>query len=183
MKKSCKVAFLTTMLVLAPSLCRGQSKCPWIDEATVHRILGAAVTVNINFKNADYRVCEFSRQEGQVRRQLSVVISVMTDIPKQFSTYVKQCGPEAKPLPAIGDEAIFCSVQTHANLYTERVIGRVGNRAFNVSVGSSVKDDPSMSQKIRREDAQFAAEQIVRKLKWEVSGYAYNPFYAKHNCS
>jgi len=81
--------------MFVPSVCHGQAKCPWIDEATARGILGGAVTAQVNIKDTSYRVCEFSRQDGDVRRQLSVLVIVMTNIPKQFSTYVTQCGDTA----------------------------------------------------------------------------------------
>jgi hypothetical protein len=152
------------MIMFAPSMCHGQAKCPWIDEATVRGILGGAVTAKVSTKDAGYQVCEFSRQEGEVRRQLSVLVIVMTDIPKQFSTYVTQCESKATPLRTIGDEAIMCSIQTHTNLYAEKVVGRVRDWAFNVTVASSVQDDPSMTQETRREKVRLAAEQVAGDL-------------------
>jgi hypothetical protein len=156
--------FWLGMMMFVPSVCHGQAKCPWIDEATARGILGAAVTAKVNIKDTSYGGCEFSRQEGEVRRQLSVVVIVMTDIRKQFSTYVTQCESKATPLRKIGDEAIMCSIQTHTNLYAEKVVGRVRDRAFNVSVASGVQDDPSMTQETRREKVQLAAEQVAGVL-------------------
>jgi hypothetical protein len=156
--------FLLGMIMFVPSMCHAQAKCPWFDEATARGILGGAVTAKVNIKDASYRSCEFSRQDGEVRRQLSVLVIVMTDIPKQFSTYVTQCESKATPLRTIGDEAIVCSIQTHTNLYAEKVVGRVRDQAFIVNVASSVQDDPSMTQETRRKKAQLAAEQVAAVL-------------------
>ena len=85
----------------------------------------------------------------------------MTDIPKQFPTYLAQCPPKSPPLRAIGNEAVVCSIQGKGEPSSERVVGRVRDQAFVVSVSSSVQDDPAMTQEMRREKANLVAEQVA----------------------
>ena len=85
----------------------------------------------------------------------------MTDIPKQFPSYLAQCPPKSTPLRAIGNEAVMCSIQGKGDQYAESVVGRVRDQAFVVSVSSSVQDDPSMTQEMRREKANLMAEQVA----------------------
>jgi hypothetical protein len=152
---------MLSLILLAPGVCRGQTKCPWIQEATARGILGGAVTATVTLKDAGDGVCEFTRQRGDVRHHLSVLVITMTDIRKQYSTYTAQCESKGAPLKAIGNEAIECSTQTHTNLYAEKVVGRVRDRAFIVTVASSLDDDPSMNQETRREKVHLAAEQVA----------------------
>jgi hypothetical protein len=156
--------FLLGMILFVPSTCHAQAKCPWIDVGTARGVLGGAVTAKVNIKDASYRACEFSRQDGEVRHRLSVLVIVMTNIPKQFSTYVTQCESTATPLRTIGDEAIMCSIQTQTNLYAEKVVGRVRDQAFILTVASSVQDDPSMTPETRRKKVQLAAEKVAAVL-------------------
>ena len=142
-------------------MCHGQSKCPWINEATARGILGGAVTVTAKIGNRGDGVCEFSRQQGAVVRQLRISVDIMTDIPKQFPTYLAQCPPKSTPLRAIGNEAVMCSIQGKGDQYAESVVGRVRDQAFVVSVSSSVQNDPSMTQEMRREKANLVAEQVA----------------------
>jgi hypothetical protein len=153
--------FVLAVIVLAPGACFGQAKCPWIQEATARGILGGAVTTNATIKDNGDGACEFTRQQGDVQHQLSVMVITMTDIPKQYSRFTAQCESKGVPLKAIGNEAVECSIQTQTNLYAAKVVGRVRDRAFVVTVASSVEDHPSMNQATRREKVHLAAEQVA----------------------
>jgi len=152
---------LLGLAMLIPPVCHGQSKCPWINEATARGILGGAVTVTAKIGNRGDGVCEFSRAQGSTVRLLRISVDIMTDIPKQFPTYLAQCGPKPAPLPAIGNEAVMCSLPARTEQYAESVVGRVRDQAFLVSVSSSVQNDPSMTHEMRREKANLMAEQVA----------------------
>jgi hypothetical protein len=152
---------LLGLAMLMPAVCRGQAKCPWINEATARGILGGAVTLTAKVSDHGDGFCEFSQQHRAVVHQLRVSVDIMTDIPKQFPTYLAQCPPNSTPLRAIGNEAVMCSIQGKEDQPAERVVGRVRDQAFVVSVSSSVQDDPSMTQEKRREKANLVAEQVA----------------------
>lgn len=153
---------LLGLTVLMPTVCQGQAKCPWMNAATAGGILGGTVAVTLDLRDQGSGSCEFSHQQGAVRHLLTISVSVvMTEVAKQFSVYLGQCSPKTTPLRAIGNEAVMCTIQTHTNLYAERVVGRVRNQAFLVTVSSSVQDDPSMTQEMRREKAHLVAEQVA----------------------
>ena len=152
---------LLGLATFVPTVCRGQAKCPWMNEATAGGILGGAVTVTANVSDQGDGVCEFSRQQESVVHQLRVSVAIMTDIPKQFPAYLAQCPPKSAPLRAIGNEAVTCSVEGKAGEYAEQVVGRVRDHAFVVSVSSSVQNDPSMTPKMRCEKANLVAEQVA----------------------
>jgi hypothetical protein len=152
---------LLGLAMLAPTVCHGQTKCPWINEATARGILGGPVTLTAKVSDQGAGVCEYSRQQGAVVHRLRVSVDIMTDIPKQFPTYLAQCPPKSPPLRAIGNEAVMCSIQGKGEPSSERVVGRVRDQAFVVSVSSSVQDDPSMTQEMRREKANLVAEQVA----------------------
>lgn len=146
---------------LIPAASHAQAKCPWVTEATARGILGGAVTARVNLKDWGNGVCDFSRQQGPVVLELRISVNVMTDIPGQFPTYVAQCPPKSASLPAIGNEAVICSVQDKDNRYAAKVVGRVRDQAFVVSVDSTALDDLSMTQEMRREKAHLVAEQVA----------------------
>jgi hypothetical protein len=149
------------LILLAPGVCFGQTKCPWIQEATARGILGGAVTSSVTIKDTGDGVCEFTRQQRDVQHHLSVLVITMADIPKEYSRFTAQCESKGTPLKAIGNEAVECSIQTQANLYAEKVVGRVRDRAFVVTVASSLKNDASMNQEVRRDKVHLAAEQVA----------------------
>jgi hypothetical protein len=155
------LTLLLGIALLVPSLCRGQAKCTWINEETAGGVLGGAVTVKIKLKDVGDGVCEFSRRHGTLIQRLRISVNVMTDIPKQFPTYVAQCRLKNSPLKAIGNEAVMCSVQSKRYGFGELVVGRVRDHAFEVSLSSSVRHDPSMTEELCRKKAHFVAEQVA----------------------
>jgi hypothetical protein len=152
---------LLGLAMLVPAMSHGQTKCPWLNEATAGGILGGAVALTANVSEQGGGVCEFSRQQGAVVHQLRVSVGVMTDIPKQFPEYLAQCPPKSTTLRAIGNEAVMCTAEGKAGQYGDQVIGRVRDQAFVVSVSSSVQNDPSMTPEMRREKANLVAEQVA----------------------
>ena len=153
--------FLFGMIMLLPTVCQGQAKCPWLTKATAQGILGGAVTVTVDVNAKGAGDCEFSSQQGSTVHQLRISVGLMTDIPKEFPAYLAQCPPKSPRLRAVGNEAVLCSVQGQVGQYIERIVSRVRDQAFVVSVGSSVQDDPSMTQAMRREKANLVAEQVA----------------------
>ena len=152
---------LLGLAMLLPTICHGQAKCPWINQATANGILGGAVTVTAEIGAHADGVCIFSRQQGAVVLQLRISVDIMTNIHKQFPSYLAQCPPKSNPLRAIGNEAVSCSIQDKEGHAVERVVGRVRDQAFVISLSSSVSDDSPMTQEMRREKASLVAEQVA----------------------
>jgi hypothetical protein len=147
--------------MFAPAVCLGQTKCPWINEATARGILGGPVTLAARVTPQGDGVCEFSRQQGAIVHQLRISVDSMTDIPKQFPTYVAQCPPNSSPVRAIGNAAVTCSLQGKGEASTERIVGRVRDHAFVVNLSSTVSNDPSMTPQMRRDKVNLVAEQVA----------------------
>jgi hypothetical protein len=132
-----------------------------MNEATASGILGGHVTTTATVNDQGAGVCKFSSHQGPAVRELLISVAIMTDIPKQFPTYLAQCPPNSAPLHAVGNMSVMCGVQGKDNQFIEKVVGRVRNQAFVVSVSSTVQDDPSMTQDMRREKANRVAEQVA----------------------
>ena len=137
------------------------TKCPWINEATARGILGGLVTLTVTVNDQGAGACDYSRQQAAAVRHLRISVDNMTDVPKQFPAYLAQCPPKSPPLRAIGNEAVFCTIQANPDKYAEKVVSRVRAQAFVVSVSSSISDDPSMTQEMRRDKANLIAEQVA----------------------
>jgi len=152
---------LLGLALFLPALCHAQAKCPWLTEPTARGVLGGPVKATVKLSEKHDGVCEFSRQQGTVVLELRISVEIMTDVPKQFATYLTQCPPKSTPLTAIGNEAVTCSVQEHADRYVEKVVSRVRDQAFVVTLSSSAQNDPSMSPGMRTEKTQLVAEQVA----------------------
>ena len=124
-------------------------------------ILGGDTTLTVKLTNPGAAVCKFTRQQGAAVHEVRISVTLMTDVLKQFPTYLAQCRPKSPALPAIGNEAVTCTTHTKENHYAELVVGRVRNQAFVVSVSSTVQDDPSMTHERRREKANLTAEMVA----------------------
>ena len=152
---------LLGLAMLLPTVSHAQTKCPWLNQATARGILGGPVTRTATLNDQGDGFCDFSRQQGAATLHLRISVATMTDIPKQFPAYVAQCPAKSPPLRAIGNEAVICSIQDNSDGHAEKVVGRVRAQAFVVSVSSTVQDDPSMTQEMRREKANLVAEQVA----------------------
>ena len=153
--------FLLGLTMAMPAVCHAQAKCPWINEATASGILGGDVTLSATVSDRGEGVCEFSRHHQDVVYQLHISVNIMSNIAKEFPTYIAQCPPKTNPLRAVGNEAVMCSIQGKGRTSAEMVVGRVRDQAFVVSISSSLQENPSMTQEMRREKANRVAEQVA----------------------
>ena len=152
---------LLSLALSTPTICHAQTKCPWLNEATARGILSGPVTVTVKLDDQGAGVCKFTRQQGAAIHELRISVDLMADISKQFPAHLAQCPPKSPALPATGNEAVTCTTHTKENHYAELVVGRVRNQAFVVSISSTVQDDSSMTQKMRREKSNQIAEQVA----------------------
>jgi hypothetical protein len=152
--------FLFGLVMLLPTVCHAQTKCPWMNESTARGFLGGPVTLTVNVNDHGDGVCDFSRQQATAIHHLHISVFNMADIPKEFPSYLAQCPPKSAALRAIGNEAVFCTTQGDA-AHAEKVVGRVRAQAFVVDVSSTIQDDPSLTQQMRREKANLAAELVA----------------------
>jgi hypothetical protein len=160
-RSSNPLLLLLGLAMLMPAVCHAQATCPWINAATAQGTVGGAVTATVKISEHGFGICNFSRQQKAVVHELRISVNSMTDVPKQFPIYLAQCPPKSTPLPTIGNEAVMCSIQGKGDEYVEMVVGRVRDRAFVVSVSSSIQNDPSMTPEMRRERASLVAEQVA----------------------
>jgi hypothetical protein len=93
--------------------------------------------------------------------ELRISVEGMTDIPKQFPAYLAQCPPKSTPVAAIGNEAVACSLQDHGDKYVDKVVSRVRDQAFVVTLISSAPNDASITPEMRTEKARLVAEQVA----------------------
>lgn len=155
---------LLTFAVLMPGACSAQTKCPWLNEATARGILGGELRMTVNITPRGDGECKFSRQQGSAVFQLRISVSRMSNIAKQFPTYLALCPPNSPSLHAIGNEAVTCTTETKGGEYGESVVSRVRDAALFVIVSSTIPDDQQLTKQMRRDKANLVAEQVVGNL-------------------
>ena len=147
-------------LLGAPAACAAAQPCPWLNAATAAGTLGGPVTVSVTYFNQDNTdaACEFIQKADHTVRSLRIEVDTMKDLTHDFPRYLAKCGQDAKPLRAIGNEAIVCSMPRKDNRVAEQVVSRVRERAFVVDV---LSNGPATERDAMREQARQIAEQVA----------------------
>jgi hypothetical protein len=151
---------LFLVLLGVPAAQAATQPCPWLNAATAAGVLEGPVTVSVTYldqENVD-AACEFTYKADHTIRTLRIEVDTMKNLSHDFPRYLAKCGQAAKPLRAIGNEAIECSVPGKNNQVAEQVVSRVRERAFIVDVQSnrSAAERDAMRDKARK-----IAEQVA----------------------
>lgn len=122
-----RIAFL---FVCAACLCCAESNCPWMNKATAAGLLGGDVTAKFvsSGKSGESGQCTFT-QASNSAIALRIDVALMTSLKTQFPEYLAKCGPNAKPVKAIGNEAVTCT-----SGHEQTLIGRVRDEAFIITL-------------------------------------------------
>jgi hypothetical protein len=169
-----------TLLVSRES--RADAKCPWLNAATAAGVLGGEVQMTVTapmehtpgqgtYQNQDqirmdrFDVnCEFNRKADSGIFTLKIIVETMKDPAKEFAGYLARCTGTPVPLRAIGNEAVFCAVKTGAVTGEEKIVARVRDRAFVLTViRPPVPSAPATVDGVR-DDTRNIAEQIAGSL-------------------
>jgi hypothetical protein len=152
-------------LIGLPALCRAANNCPWINEATASGLLGGgAVGAMAESAAGQPVVCTFTQQDERGKRTLSVAVEIAADAHARVVTIAEICGANAVPVRAIGNEALLCAADENKNQIGERMIGRVRDQVFTITIGTTLKDDPILTRDELKSRIRVAAEQVSGNL-------------------
>ncbi|HSS96320.1 MAG TPA: hypothetical protein VLK33_04790 [Terriglobales bacterium] len=137
-----------------------QQPCPWLNAATAAGALKGPISkVSVTYtsqENTD-AICEFTSITNHKTRSLRIEVETLKDIDHDFPQYLAKCGTSAKPVVAIGNEALSCSIHKPRQI-SEQVVSRVREQAFLVSIRS---DAPASSQYAIKDETRQIAEQVA----------------------
>lgn len=108
-------------------------------------------------------MCTFTQENAQGERSLQIIVEVVGDSRTRLAQAELTCGPNPAPLHAIGNEAIFCTGE-QAGQRSERVIGRVRDQLFGITLSTSVKDDTTLTREALKARIYTASEQVAGNL-------------------
>jgi hypothetical protein len=152
-------------LLGVPALCHAKNNCPWINEATTGGLLGGtAVNEFTDATTGQAAVCKFTYDGPGVTRTLVITVEVVTAPKERLAVVAKTCGPDAVPLQAIGNEAQVCMADVRKAGPGERVVGRVRDQVFTITLSSTLKNDPMLTRDELRTRIYTAAEQVAGNL-------------------
>src|ERR1700722_6406127 len=153
--------------LLLPAICQAAEMCPWLNAATAGGVLGGAVDMTVTRRDSsrdsskDDANCDFVRKRGAVLYELRIEVQTMGEAVKEFGSFRSRCGSDARPLKAIGNEALACSVDDKSGHRTAQVVSRGRDRAFIVRVTTT---DSAITPDALIEKARGMAEQVAGNL-------------------
>ena len=148
-----------------PSVCHATNNCPWLNEATAGGLLGGdAVGEKTDATAGQPTVCTFTQQGAGVTRTLRVTVEIATEPHVRMETVAQVCGADASPIKAIGNEALVCTADDRKGGLGERVVGRVRDQVFTITIASTLKSDPILNREALKARIYTAAEQVAGNL-------------------
>ena len=156
---------MLAMLAVLPCVARAENNCPWLNEATASGLLGGDAVNVYQAAAADKPAqCLFTHQEAGMTRRLEITVAVVADPHAKFTAAAQVCGQSAVPMKAIGNEALTCSADDRKGTWGERVVGRVRDQVFQITLTTMVKDDPILTRGALKMRLATAAEQVAGNL-------------------
>jgi len=152
-------------LIGLSTVCQAANYCAWINEATVSGLLGGeAVGVVTEAPAGQPAACAFIQQGERGKRSLRVTVEIARDAHARLGAIAPACGTDAVPMRAIGNEALICTADEHKNQMGERVVGRVRDQVFTITIGTTLKNDPILTRDELKSRIYTAAEQVSGNL-------------------
>jgi hypothetical protein len=155
---------LSLCLIGASATARAANTCPWMNEATASGLLGGDAVGVYTAVPGQPSICTFTQQSQGAARKLVVTVEIAQDPHARMATIVQTCGANAATLNAIGNEAMTCDPVERKGEMAERVVGRVRDQVFTITLLSSLKNDPILTRDTLKTRSQTAAEQISGNL-------------------
>jgi hypothetical protein len=166
--KTAHLILLTSLLltlVFLPALCQAKNNCPWINEATASGLLGGDAVGEFTEASAGQpAVCTFTEKDTTETRTLRVTVLVTPDFDASYRSAGQACGADAAPLQAIGNQATVCAADDRKGALGERVVGRVRDQVFTITLSASLKGDPLLTREALKVRIYTAAEQVSGNL-------------------
>ncbi len=108
--------------------------------------------------------CDFTYHDATASRELKITVEEVQDVRQAMTAYQARCSSTARPLRAIGNEAVTCAVGSKGKSYGQQVIGVVRDQIFTVTVITNAKKDPSMPRDALEEKSRNISEQVAGAL-------------------
>jgi hypothetical protein len=151
--------------IALPGICHAANNCPWINETTASGILGGDATGTFTEASPSQpAVCTFVQSEAGGTRTLRIAVEQTPDFLARLESEYKACGNDPAPLPAIGNEARICNADDSKKLLAERVVGRVRDQVFTITISSTFKRDSILTREALKVRVSTAAEQVSGNL-------------------
>ena len=128
--------YLALLVLLAswPAICQMNTGCPWLNVATATGVLQSAESSPMaTLAEGGKPACDFTYHDATASRELKITVEEVQDAQQAMTAYQARCGSSARPLRAIGNEAVTCAVDSKGKSYGQQVIGVVRDQIFTVA--------------------------------------------------
>jgi hypothetical protein len=160
-----QLSLVAASLVAVPNFCHAANNCPWITEATASGLLGGDATGSFSPASPSQpAVCTFVQSMAGGTHTLRIAVEQTPDFLARLESEYKECGTEPSPLTAIGNEARICDADDRQKLFAERVVGRVRDQVFTITISSTIKHDSILNRDALKTRIYTAAEQVAGNL-------------------
>jgi hypothetical protein len=177
-------AFAFLIFVAVSATCHAANTCPWLTEATAGGFLGgtavgsytagtpvttstsATITPDAGptVRMDQPGTCVFTDKEADGVRELTITMEVSADAHAKLAGMMQACGASSQLLQAIGNEAAVCAMDAHKKSMSERVVGRVRDQIFTITIHTTLKDDPVLNNSSLMTKIYTASEQVAGNL-------------------
>jgi hypothetical protein len=148
-----------------PTRAMAANNCAWINEATASGLLGGGAVGEVSTAAAAKQtVCTFTQRSADVVRTLQVTVELSANPHERLGAIAKICGADVAQLTAIGNEALVCATNDRKFGEGERVVGRVRDQVFTITISTTLKNDRTLSRGELKSRIYTAAEQVAGNL-------------------
>jgi hypothetical protein len=141
------------------------NNCPWINEATVSGLLEGTAVGDFNQGSANQPMtCTFVFKTTGGSRMLSIHVETTPDAATRVRSMAKVCGQPPEALSAIGSEAFICGTEHNKEAVVQRVIGRVRDQVFSITIGTMGAGGSAVWIANMKMRIEIAAEQVSGNL-------------------
>jgi hypothetical protein len=141
------------------------NNCPWINEATVSGLLDGEAVGDFSQGSAGQpSICSFVHTTSDRTRTLTITVEVTSDAQTRVNSMAKGCAQTSEILPAIGNEAYVCTTEHSKEAVVQRVIGRVRDQVFTISIGTTGKGESAVWMANMKTRIAITAEQVSGNL-------------------
>jgi len=159
------MAMFAVCLFGTPSIAHAANNCAWLNEATASGLLGGDAVGEVTAAvPGQPTVCTFTQMTDGGKRTLRITVEIAADAHTRLAAVEQGCGADAAPLKAIGNEALVCAADDRKTGMGERVVGRVRDQVFTITIISTFKNDPILTRDILKTKIYSAAEQVSGNL-------------------
>lgn len=161
-----KLVVLMFLVLVGSGAARAANNCPWLNEATASGFLsGNAIGTYIPAGQSVPASCTFEQNEAEGTRNLIITVEVVPNPHARLMSVAHGCGANDRPVSAIGNEALRCMVNDRKhNTHSERIIGRVRDQVFSVTLSTTIKQDPALTPEELEMRIYALAEQVSGNL-------------------